>query len=95
MKNNINNINNNKSHALRQKEYPKTKHFHHWCIKMSKRGFFILDNLLFLKGKSFKIKEYVSRVALFCFIASRRMALNVKQQEIPKTKNSPCLRVEE
>uniref|UniRef100_A0A0E9VEY3 Uncharacterized protein n=1 Tax=Anguilla anguilla TaxID=7936 RepID=A0A0E9VEY3_ANGAN len=56
MKNNNNNNidDNNKSHALKQKEYPKTKHFHHWCIKMSKRGFFILDNLLFLKKRKTK-----------------------------------------
>lgn len=29
---------NNNSHALRQKENPKTKHFHHWCIKMRKEA---------------------------------------------------------
>lgn len=30
--------NNNNSHALRQKENPKTKHFHHWCIKIRKEA---------------------------------------------------------
>lgn len=29
---------NNNSHALRQKENPKTKHFHHWCINMRKEA---------------------------------------------------------
>lgn len=75
---------NNNSHALRQKENPKTKHFSPLVHKYEKRGFFILENLLLFleeRKQSFKRQRSTHQSCRFCFFASKQVAFLRKYQK--------------